>query len=139
MHSLEWAFRQDLGSAEKLALVYLCSEASGDGLGSIDRARLTEALGVKARSVQRIVKNLKDEGFLVEQGEFYVVGSGGLVIEAHGILKHAVDHAPSASHHVEASSDGLQINVNTEAIAQELGDYLSYQLNNFEARMGERS
>ena len=70
MHSLEWAFRQDIGSAEKLALVYLCSEASGTGLGSIDRARLTEALCVRTRSVQRILKNLKDLNFLASHVEY---------------------------------------------------------------------
>ena len=141
MPSLEWAFRQDLGSAEKLALVYLCSEASGTGLGSIDRTKLTEALGVKARSVQRIIKNLKDAGFLTEKSEFYVISAAaGAVIGPDGKLKHAADHAPSArrmldAHDTEPAAERFQ---DQAFLAEEVADAVADRLNNFEARMGER-
>lgn len=159
MHSLEWAFQQELGSAEKLALLYLCSQAGGCGLGTIDRPRLTEALGVKARSVQRIVKNLKDEGLLAEQGDFYVVGSAGGVVESGGILNDAAGHAPIGRRGLDARNDEALARQVAAAVAEKLtvfetrviatgddanalgttiADAINDTLNNFEARMGER-
>jgi hypothetical protein len=73
MRWIEWAFefRTDLPTAEKLVLVYLAYRANHVGLGLMDRDDLQRLTGYEPRSIQRLLKSLRDAGVLVDSKPWY--------------------------------------------------------------------
>lgn len=65
---IDHAFIADVPTAEKLVLLFLASRANAVGVGAWDRALLERATGYKRRSVQRLLKSLRDAGLLVDIG-----------------------------------------------------------------------
>lgn len=68
---LKWAFEQQLGTGEKLVLVYLASLVGAAGVGRYRREDLAAATDYEPRSLQRILKNLRDAGHLQDAGDWY--------------------------------------------------------------------
>ena len=74
MDLVEWAFVRDLPTAEKLVLVYLAHNANSVGLGLMDRGALERATGYKKRSIQRLLKSLRDDAHLEDIGPWFRIG-----------------------------------------------------------------
>jgi hypothetical protein len=71
---IHWAFSQpELNSGEKLILVWLAWRA-GSGAAILERDLLAQASDYEPRSLQRILKTLRDRGLLHEAGDWYAVG-----------------------------------------------------------------
>lgn len=68
---IQWAFARSLGTGEKLVLVYLASLVSAAGVGRMDRAALAAATDYEPRSLQRLLKTLRDTGLLREQDGWF--------------------------------------------------------------------
>ena len=68
-----WAFRQQLGTGEKLVLVYLASQVSSNGVGLMHRGGLAQATDYEPRSLQRILKNLRDAQLLYDSGDWFAL------------------------------------------------------------------
>lgn len=68
---IKWAFAQQLGTGEKLVLVYLASLVGDAGVGRYRREDLAAATDYEPRSLQRILKTLRDAGHLQDTGEWY--------------------------------------------------------------------
>lgn len=68
---MAWAFEQQLGTGEKLVLVYLASLVGAAGVGRYRREDLAAATDYEPRSLQRILKTLRDAGHLQDAGEWY--------------------------------------------------------------------
>jgi len=67
----------DIPHAEKLVLLYLAHHASSDGVGRWRREHLEHTLGYKRRSVQRLLKSLRDQQLLEDLTEdWYRIGIG---------------------------------------------------------------
>lgn len=73
MNPVDWAFRQDLGTAELLVLVYLATRANRAGVGLWNRDELEQLTGYKRRSIQRILKSLRDDKLLEDRGDWFVL------------------------------------------------------------------
>lgn len=73
-NSIAWAFAQpELNAGEKLVLVWLAWHA-GAGVGIMNRDQLAAVTEYEPRSLQRILKSLRDRGVLHESGGRYRVG-----------------------------------------------------------------
>ncbi len=132
MNMLDWAFAEDLPTAEKLVLVYLASQANTAGIGSMDRDALRIATGYKKRSVQRLIKSLKDGGLLEESGCWYTIGNMSFSALTDAELEQLPEGSPLRFGTAPAA--GIQI-FDSEAVAQVVGDYVIDQLANFEHRI----
>lgn len=140
MHLLEWAFAEDVPHAEKLVLVWLAWRANADGLGLMDRAALAKATGYKPRSIQRLLKSLRDSMLLAETGRGYWYRIGPL--HTRGLAKQIAE-LPEDMRPVPPGLYGggpitTPLAIDAEDIAQTVGDYLVDQLANVEARLGQR-
>lgn len=79
---IKWAFAQDVGTGgEKLVLVYLASLVGPAGVGLMDREALAKAVDYEERSIQRILKNLRDAQLLHvhESGLWFGLGKDPLL------------------------------------------------------------
>jgi hypothetical protein len=73
-NSIAWAFSQpDLNAGEKLVLVWLAWRA-GNGAALMQREQLAAVTEYEPRSLQRILKSLRDRGMLHEADGWYSVG-----------------------------------------------------------------
>lgn len=73
--AIAWAFAQpELNAGEKLVLVWLAWRAS-NAVAIMDRDRLAAATDYEPRSLQRILKALRDRNLLHESGAWYRIGS----------------------------------------------------------------
>lgn len=78
---IAWAFARPLPTAEKLVLVYLAAQVSREGIGFHRRPELEQATGYKKRSIQRLLKSLRDAGELQDEdgsASWYVLGDSAL-------------------------------------------------------------
>lgn len=57
---------EPLNAGEKLVLVYLAAQAGADGLARLDRDALAKVTDYEPRSLQRILKSLRDAGLLIQ-------------------------------------------------------------------------
>lgn len=73
MRWVDWAFRARVATAEKLVLVYLATRANYAGVGLMDRNELQSLTGYEKRSVQRLLKSLRDSKHLTDGGPWYVL------------------------------------------------------------------
>lgn len=71
----DWAWMQALPTPEKLVLVYLAERVNTAGIGLWDRAELEAQTGYKPRSVQRLLKVLRDEKRVEDRGPWYQLGN----------------------------------------------------------------
>ncbi len=132
MRMIEWAFEQDIPHASKLVLVYLAANASADGVGRMDRKDLMWATGYKTRSIQRLLKDLRNAGYLEIVGPWYLCGD----MDASKLADVDLDQLPEGSP-LRYGTDVRQFPppVAAEAIGQIVGDYMINQWANFEARI----
>lgn len=137
MSMLDWAFEQDLPTAEKLVLVRIASQASCNGVAPQDREALMQFTGYKKRSIQRLLRSLNKSGHLQQSGDYFIIGAAGPVNE---LAAESAEDLPTGNplRYGTASADGLQIMVDTDAIAQAVGDYVIDQFANFEKRISEQ-
>lgn len=137
MRMVEWAFEQDLPVAEKLVLVYLAWNANSYGVGPMDRSELISATGYKMRSIQRLLKSLRDRSMYRDAGFWYVIGHLTIdtdVPELPEDMMPSLPVVPGVAQMLEII-DGPAGSVDAEAIAQTVGDYVIDQFANFEKRM----
>ena len=136
MRIIEWAFDQEVPTAEKLVLVYLAFNASSEGIGHLDRVNLASSTGYKNRSIQRLLKSLRDSGHLRNHGIWYVLGD----INQDKKFE-ALEHLPEQPVQIVNSTDTVPVStsipVDTDAIAQAVGDHVIDQFANFEHRINE--
>ncbi len=142
MRMIEWAFEQDIPHASKLVLVYLAANASAEGVGRMNRKDLMQATGYKTRSIQRLLKDLRNAGYLEIVGPWYLCGDMAprkLDGESAKLLAKEIGQLPDALAALKAP-DVRQFPppVAAEAIAHIVGDYVVDQLASFEARIGQR-
>lgn len=139
MRILEWAFEQDLPTAEKLVLVYLASNANLAGVGPMTRGPLANATGYKKRSIQRLLKSLRDSGHFHEHGDWYAVGAPPLsdaLIDQ--LAEFPADMRPEPPITRDTSySPKVEDWPIFESLAQTVGDYVLDQFANFENRITE--
>lgn len=143
MRVIEWAFEQQLPTAEKIVLVWLASNANSAGVGPMDRTALEQATGYKKRSAQRLLKSLRDSQHLVEHGIWYAIGNAGKITA--GLENDLAQLPPAHQFDIKASADGLQINVDTDAIGEAIAshvtdaaEFMADQLQNFEMRFTQQ-
>ena len=135
MGMIDWAFDQDLASPEKLMLVWIASNASCNGVAPQGRNALEQATGYKTRSVQRILKSLRESGHVLECGNYFVIGPADPVRDlACDSAKQLPDHDPVLGS--APSQEVVTINtVEPDEIASLVRDYMIDQLANFEQRI----
>ena len=135
MRIIEWAFDQEVPTAEQLVLVYLAFNASSEGIGHLDRVNLASSTGYKNRSIQRLLKSLRDSGHLRNHGIWYVLGD----INQDKKLE-ALEQLPAPVQIVN-STDTVPVStpviIDIDAIAQAVGDHVIDQFANFEHRINE--
>lgn len=74
-NSIAWAFSQtELNAGEKLVLVWLAWRA-GAGVGLMQREQLAAVTEYEPRSLQRILKSLRDRGLMHEAEGWYALGN----------------------------------------------------------------
>ena len=161
MRMIEWAFEQQLPTAEKIVLVWLARNANSAGVGLMARDALEKATGYKKRSAQRLLKSLRDSQHLVEHGIWYAIGNAGLgTIARDGELAQlpdAVTLSPAAEGAAADEDEAWKrataalaahapvepINADAigEAIAKHVadaGEFMLDQLQNFEVRLASQ-
>ncbi len=80
---VNWALGADVPTAEKLVLVYLAVNANNVGIGYLDRVELGRICGYKTRSVQRLLKSLRDTKLLAYTDPWYALsGHTGRAVTA---------------------------------------------------------
>lgn len=149
MHSSEWidtAFKAEVPTAEKLVLVYLASRVNAVGLGYWDRDELERLTGYKRRSVQRLLKSLRDAGQLRDVGERWYTLDTAIEADVAGLPEHVPQHggppmtlAEVARAEGDSVLDREELESVGEAVAGHIGDAtgeLVDQLTAFEARLG---
>lgn len=163
--ALEWAFAAPIPHAEKLVLCYLANEVSNAWIGAWDRPAMGEALRYKRRSMQRLIKSLRDRGYLADVGDhWYRLAPEAAEIaststeavaeleqqrptcECHGVVDCPAQHGgrPMTLREVADDEGGLLDRDELERAAELLSgrmidaaDYTVDQLNAFEARFGQ--
>lgn len=139
MHLTDWAFEQQLPTAEKLVLVYLASHANSAGLGALDRESLMLHTGYKKRSIQRLLKALRASGHYRELGKWYVIGkkvSDRIEPLPSKVPVLGLDNAQAGDSVPAFDADAIG-----EAIAKHVIDAAEYhmdQLQNFETRFAQQ-
>ncbi len=147
MSLIQDVLNEDLPAAEKLVLAVLAAYASEDGYGVHGRDRLKDALDYKPRSVQRLLKSLRDSGHLED------LGDGWYSIDVMRSVSGAVNYPPRGPKvHIKSEDprkdlvagpsdtitiDGDQIGRAVANHVVDAGEQILDQLNNFELRMGE--
>lgn len=146
MRWIEWAFSTELPTAEKLVLVYLAWRANHAGVGLMDRDELARLTGYEKRSVQRLLKRLRDLKLLTDGGPWYVL----LATDAPGLAPATIDALPPPVDGAgPAPAGGLPNAFNAafppdqvEAVADRIGaaiqdgaEFLVDQLDNFQGRL----
>lgn len=139
MHWIEWALSTGVGTSEKLLLVYLATRANRAGVGLMEREELQRVMGFETRSIQRLLKTLRDAGMLADAGAWYVLRDPA----APALAQDAIDTLPAPPEgSVPAPLTGpLMQPAEIEQAAERLGaaiqdgaEFLVDQLNNAEAR-----
>lgn len=145
MRWIEWALTVNLPTSEKLVALYLAIRANHAGVGRWDREELARVTGFERRSIQRLLKALRDAGHLSGEGEWYALAAPG---EAGAEKSPSVDlgslpaPAPDGGLPIAPAVFPSQAELEAagETISQRLVDgaeYLMDQLNNFEARLAQ--
>lgn len=141
---IERAFTANVPTSEKLILVYLAIGANRAGVGLWNRPELQRFTGYERRSVQRLLKALRDAKLLEDHGDWYVLTHAEAVpapidtLPASGSLSTASPAGGPENRSGQLSQEDLE--QAGEALAQRLldaSDYLVDQLNNFEARLAQ--
>ena len=133
MSLVDWAFRQDLPTAEKLVLIYLAHQANSVGVGAMDRARLVVATNYKTRSIQRLLKSLRDSGYLAEVGSWYIVNNHA---DMPGLAELPVPPVPPVPPDMSAAVPVVDIMEVAEAMAQAIADMVGNRIDALELSMG---
>lgn len=153
MNWIEWAFAQAIGTPEKLVLVYLASRVNAAGVGLSDRPDLERATGYKPRSVQRLLKMLRERHLLEDAGPWYqLLSTEGVAVDVSTLPAPTLEQIAGHFHGCgpqldEAALEQLRLrppideNAIGEAIANHITDaaeYLSDQLQAFERRFAQQ-
>lgn len=143
MRWIDWAFQAAVPTAEKLVLVYLATRANYAGVGLMDRDELQRLTGYERRSVQRLLKSLRDAHLLADGGPWYILTppktEQGLTPATIDALPPPREGGPGeplvgpllASGDVEAAADRLG------AAIQDGAEFLVDQMSNAEARLAQ--
>lgn len=134
MNPITWAFHQPVPTSEKLVLVYLASQANPAGVGLWDRDALQRATDHKPRSIQRLLKSLRDAGLLTDCGGWYLLACAPREILGELDDLEPIQVKPDAQTTPEnsVSDDAIDAMGNRMIDA---GDYLIDQLQAFESRL----
>lgn len=154
MSLIDWALGAEIKTSEKLVLVYLARHANTAGIGGWNRDELDHKIGFERRTIQRLLKSLRDQNLLIDHGAWY----GLNLPDRHEALdqpfdKEVIDELPdelvsgdniySRPEDVAGFKPGMpQIDGDKigELIAGHMVDaseYLMDQLSNFEARFAK--
>jgi hypothetical protein len=143
MRWIDWAFQAAVPTAEKLVLVYLATRANYAGVGLMDREELQRLTGYERRSVQRLLKALRDAKLLADGGPWYILTppetEQGLTPATIAALPPPQEGGPVgppvgpllASGDVDAAADRLG------AAIQDGAEFLVDQMSNAEARLAQ--
>lgn len=143
---VEWAFAEEIPTAEKLVLVWIATNASSNGIAPQYRKHLAASTGYKKRSIQRLLRSLKDSGHLQERGDYFVIGpqdpvqdlAADSVEQLPDELAQLPDHAENPGFNHGKTIDAEAIG---EAVAKHVIDAAEYhldQLQAFEARLAQQ-
>lgn len=146
---LGWAFtakhsseERELNAGEKLVLVYLAAQVGADGMARLDRDQLAKVTDYEPRSLQRILKSLKDTGLLiVTDSGWYGLGAAdaantppAALLEVTLTRTQVIDQAAPAISQADAEAAGATI---AECVT-EAADLLMARLNDFGGRLAGR-
>jgi hypothetical protein len=143
MRWIDWAFQAKVPTAEKLVLVYLATRANYAGVGLMDREELQRLTDYERRSVQRLLKALRDAKLLADGGPWYILTPPET---EQGLPPATIDALPPPQEGgpVSPAVGPLLASGEADAVAERIGaaiqdgaEFLVDQMSNAEARLAQ--